>query len=244
MPQPFSDRAAPGDLDAPDALVYALRQRGHALDVRRPRFGDPLPETIGGACWRHHLRRHHERERHRRFHPSRDRIGCACRSRRRSHSSASVSARRCWRTISAAAFIVIRRPRRGRILPHPAPDPDRAARCATPGRRQVTSGIARGSTCRSARTCWQRATLFPVQAFRYGGAAFALQFHPDVTHAMMCRWTTRGHERMSLPNAKPRGAHFADRAVYDPAGPRPGSRPSSITGWGRHPRGSSTVSSR
>ena len=59
---------------------------------------------------------------------------------------------------------------------------------------------------------------FPVQAFRYGGAAFALQFHPDVTHAMMCRWTTRGHERMLLPNAKPRVAHFADRAVYDPAG--------------------------
>jgi GMP synthase (glutamine-hydrolysing) len=59
---------------------------------------------------------------------------------------------------------------------------------------------------------------FPVQAFRYDGAAFALQFHPDVTHAMMCRWTTRGHERMLLPNAKPRPAHFADRAVYDPAG--------------------------
>jgi GMP synthase (glutamine-hydrolysing) len=35
---------------------------------------------------------------------------------------------------------------------------------------------------------------------------------------MMCRWTTRGHERMLLPNAKPRVAHFADRAVYDPAG--------------------------
>ena len=34
----------------------------------------------------------------------------------------------------------------------------------------------------------------------------------------MCRWTTRGHERMLLPNAKPRDAHFADRAVYDPAG--------------------------
>jgi GMP synthase (glutamine-hydrolysing) len=59
---------------------------------------------------------------------------------------------------------------------------------------------------------------FPVQAFRYGGPAYALQFHPDVTHAMMCRWTTRGHERTLLPNAKPRVAHFADRAVYDPAG--------------------------
>ena len=38
---------------------------------------------------------------------------------------------------------------------------------------------------------------FPVQAFSYGGAAYALQFHMDVTHAMMCRWTTRGHERMA-----------------------------------------------
>jgi GMP synthase (glutamine-hydrolysing) len=58
---------------------------------------------------------------------------------------------------------------------------------------------------------------FPVQAFRYG-AAYALQFHPDVTHAIICRWTARGHERTFLPNAKPRAAHFADRAVYDPAG--------------------------
>ena len=58
---------------------------------------------------------------------------------------------------------------------------------------------------------------FPVQAFRYG-SGYALQFHPDVTHATICRWTTRGHERTFLPNAKPRAAHFADRAVYDPAG--------------------------
>jgi GMP synthase (glutamine-hydrolysing) len=56
---------------------------------------------------------------------------------------------------------------------------------------------------------------FPVQAFRYDGAAYALQFHPDVTHATICRWTTRGHERMQLPGAKPRAAHFADRAVHD-----------------------------
>ena len=58
---------------------------------------------------------------------------------------------------------------------------------------------------------------FPVQAFRYG-SGYALQFHPDVTHATICRWTTRGHERTFLPNAKPRAAHFTDRAVYDPAG--------------------------
>jgi GMP synthase (glutamine-hydrolysing) len=31
----------------------------------------------------------------------------------------------------------------------------------------------------------------------------------------MHRWTTRGHDRLEMPGAKPRTAHFADRAVYD-----------------------------
>jgi GMP synthase (glutamine-hydrolysing) len=56
---------------------------------------------------------------------------------------------------------------------------------------------------------------FKVQAFRTGPCAYGIQFHPEVTHAMMCRWTTRGHERMFLPGAKPRAAHFQDRPVYD-----------------------------
>jgi GMP synthase (glutamine-hydrolysing) len=56
-----------------------------------------------------------------------------------------------------------------------------------------------------------------VQAFSYGGLAYALQFHMDVTHATMCRWTTRGHERMAQPNAKPRESHFEDRLMHDPA---------------------------
>ena len=58
--------------------------------------------------------------------------------------------------------------------------------------------------------------MFPVQSFRTGNA-FAVQFHPEVTHAMMCRWTTRGAARLELPGAKPRAAHFADRPVYDHA---------------------------
>jgi GMP synthase (glutamine-hydrolysing) len=56
--------------------------------------------------------------------------------------------------------------------------------------------------------------IFPIQAMRYGNG-FAIQFHAEVTHAMMCRWTTRGHERMAMPGAKQRAAHFAERPVYD-----------------------------
>jgi GMP synthase (glutamine-hydrolysing) len=57
--------------------------------------------------------------------------------------------------------------------------------------------------------------LFKVQAFRYGAAAYGIQFHAEVTHAMMCRWTTRGHDRLAMPGAKPRIDHYRDRPVYD-----------------------------
>jgi GMP synthase (glutamine-hydrolysing) len=56
---------------------------------------------------------------------------------------------------------------------------------------------------------------FRNQAFQYGRAAFAFQFHSELTHQMMCRWTTRGHARLELPNARPRAAHFDDRLVHD-----------------------------
>jgi GMP synthase (glutamine-hydrolysing) len=57
--------------------------------------------------------------------------------------------------------------------------------------------------------------IFKVQAFRFGRTAYGIQFHAEVTHAMMCRWTTRGEERFALPGAKPRDQHFVDRPVYD-----------------------------
>jgi GMP synthase (glutamine-hydrolysing) len=57
---------------------------------------------------------------------------------------------------------------------------------------------------------------FSVQAFRHG-SGYALQFHPEVTHAMMYRWLVRGAHRMELPGTKQRHEHIADRAVHDHA---------------------------
>lgn len=56
---------------------------------------------------------------------------------------------------------------------------------------------------------------FPNQAFRYGARAYGLQFHPEVTHHMMCRWTVIGGEGLDLPGARPRRAHFSDRLQHD-----------------------------
>jgi GMP synthase (glutamine-hydrolysing) len=55
---------------------------------------------------------------------------------------------------------------------------------------------------------------FPVQAFRLNHA-FGLQFHPDVTNAMMHCWITRADQDLESPGALPRHRHFADRAVHD-----------------------------
>jgi GMP synthase (glutamine-hydrolysing) len=56
---------------------------------------------------------------------------------------------------------------------------------------------------------------FENQAFRFGRAAFGLQFHSELTHQMMCRWTTRGAARLELPNAQTRDQHFDGRMIHD-----------------------------
>ena len=58
---------------------------------------------------------------------------------------------------------------------------------------------------------------FTNQAYSYGRAAYCVQFHPEVTLAMMHRWTVRAAHRFVLPNVRPRRTHFSDRLIYDPA---------------------------
>ena len=56
---------------------------------------------------------------------------------------------------------------------------------------------------------------FPNQAFRYGRRAVALQFHPEVTYHMMCRWTHRGAERLTRPGAQGRPQHLGGWFQHD-----------------------------
>jgi GMP synthase (glutamine-hydrolysing) len=56
---------------------------------------------------------------------------------------------------------------------------------------------------------------FPNQAFRYGDSAFAIQFHPEVTLAMLHRWTVRASHRFNLPGAQGRAEHLEGRLIHD-----------------------------
>jgi GMP synthase (glutamine-hydrolysing) len=59
------------------------------------------------------------------------------------------------------------------------------------------------------------AETFPNQAFSYGAAAFGIQFHIELTTAMVNRWTARIGERARLPGGQTAAQHFEGRALHD-----------------------------
>jgi GMP synthase (glutamine-hydrolysing) len=56
---------------------------------------------------------------------------------------------------------------------------------------------------------------FPNQAYRYGRHAIGLQFHPEVTYHMMCRWTHQGDERLTRPGARTRSDQLGGWFQHD-----------------------------
>jgi GMP synthase (glutamine-hydrolysing) len=191
---------------------HALQKLGHALDVRRPRFGDPLPDTMrehaAAIIFGGPMSANDEDEFIRR---EIDWISVPLKDDK-PFLGICLGAQMCARLLGA------------RVSPHPQghaeigyyPIRPTAAGLSLvdPWPEQVYQWHREGFGLPDGAELLAESDMFEVQAFRYG-RAFALQFHPDVTHLMMHKWTTRGHERMALPGAKPRAAHFADRYVYD-----------------------------
>jgi GMP synthase (glutamine-hydrolysing) len=204
------------ETSTPGRIGHSLRQRGYRLDVRRPRFGDPLPATLsehdgaiifGGPMSANDSDDFIRREIDWLKVPLREQrpfLGiCLGAQMLAAHLGSRIFKHPDGH--AEVGYYPIRPTDLGRDVCDPWPD-------------QVYQWHREGFDLPLGADLLAEGDSFPVQAFRQGSSAFALQFHPDVTHAMMCRWTTRGHERTLLPNAKPRAAHFADRPVYDPAG--------------------------
>jgi GMP synthase (glutamine-hydrolysing) len=201
-----------GEHSTPGRIGNALRDLGYPLDVRRPRFEDPLPSTMaehagaiifGGPMSANDADDFIRREI--------DWIGVPLREHK-PFLGICLGAQMFARQLG------------GKVFRHP----EGHAEIGYYPIRPTSAGLAVVDAWPECVYQWHRegfdvppgaellaeGDTFEVQAIRTG-AAFALQFHPDVTHAMMHKWTTRGHDRMELPGAKPRHTHFADRAVYD-----------------------------
>jgi GMP synthase (glutamine-hydrolysing) len=99
----------------------------------------------------------------------------------------------------------------------PTPDGMRLAdEIGAPWPSHVYHWHREGFECPSGAETLATGDDFPTQAIRVGPNAFGLQFHPEVTHAMMCRWTVRAAERLKLPGAQDRARQIEGRYIHDP----------------------------
>ena len=53
------------------------------------------------------------------------------------------------------------------------------------------------------------------QAYRYGDNAWGVQFHAELTQAMMHRWVVKASHRFTMPNAQDGRQHLQGRLLYD-----------------------------
>jgi GMP synthase (glutamine-hydrolysing) len=180
----------------PGRIGHALKSRGYRLDVRRPRFDDPLPETLadhagavvfGGPQSANDTESFIRREI--------DWIGVPL-SEKKPFLGICLGAQMLARHLGT------------RVDLHP----EGQVECGYYPIRPTETGLAvcgrwpdhvyqwhrEGFELPAGSALLAEGDAFPVQAFRHGPCAYGIQFHPEVTHAMMCRWTTRGHERMGI----------------------------------------------
>ena len=194
----------------PGRIGRLLQARGYPLDIRRPRFGQSLPDTM------------------------RDHSGAVIFGGPMSanDNDAFIRIETEWIGVALrdqAPFLgvclgaqLFARHLGERVYPHPegrveigyypiVPTAE-AERMFGDGAfpRRVYQWHREGFDCPHGATLLATGLDFEVQACHLGERAFALQFHPEVTYAMMCKWTTMASDRLALPGARPTRRHHLD----------------------------------
>jgi GMP synthase (glutamine-hydrolysing) len=203
----------------PGRVGRLLQHRGAALDIRRPRFGDPLPVTMkglsgaivfGGPMSANDTDDYVQREI--------DWIGVPLRENKP------------FLGICLGAQLMVRHLGQ-KVYAHPdgkveigyyplLATPCAHAfwkRCGTNFPSHVYQWHREGFDLPTGAELLASGGDFPVQAFRYQDNAFAVQFHPEITYAMICRWTTRASDKLEAPGARPRETHLEEWYRYDTA---------------------------
>ncbi len=198
----------------PGRVGLRLRARGYDLDVRRPRFGDPLPDTLaahagaiifGGPMSANDEDAFLKQET--------DWIAVALREEVPFLGlclGAQLFARHLGAAVKPHAdghievgWFDVRATEAGQRL---VQWPDRVHQFHREG-----FDLPHGATLLATGA----QETFPNQAFSYGPAAFAIQFHIELTTAMVNRWTRRIGDRAKLPGGQAAPLHFEGRALHD-----------------------------
>jgi GMP synthase (glutamine-hydrolysing) len=195
----------------PGRVGYSLRQRGYELDIRRPRFGDPLPKTMAdhaGAVIFGGPQSANDPDDF--IKAEIDWIGVPLRDQK-PYLGICLGGQMLARHLGQRVFT---HPEGMAEVGYYPVRPTAAGRAICDWPDHQYQWHREGFDLPNGCELIAEGDIFRTQAFRVG-TGYAIQFHPEVTHAMMCRWTTRGAARMELPGTKQRHEHFADRPVYD-----------------------------
>jgi GMP synthase (glutamine-hydrolysing) len=203
----------------PGRVGRLLQARGHALDIRRPRYGDPLPQTMAGHAGAVIFGGPMSANDPDDFVKAEIDWINVCLREEASYLGICLGAQMLTKTLGGAVYT---HPQ-GRaevgyyaldLTDHGRSHADEAG-FVWPG--TVYQWHRDGFDCPPGAQCLATGGDFPVQAIRVGPRAYGVQFHPEVTPAMMCRWSVRGYERTLMPGAQLRHLHLEGWYRYDPA---------------------------
>lgn len=202
---------------SPGRVGYALRQRGYSLDIRRPPLGDPLPASVN------------------------DHSGLVVFGGPMSANDTDewiTEELRCIETFTKAdapylglclGAQMLCRVMGARVYKHSDEETEIGYYHLKPTKAGAALSRQWGADWPSQVYHWHRegfdlptsaellaeGSAFPNQAFRLGKNGYGLQFHPEVTYAMICRWTVRAFEKMQHKGAQEPAQHRAGWYEHD-----------------------------
>lgn len=197
---------------SPGRIGQYLSRCGYTLDIRRPVLGDALPETMeehaGAVIFGGPMSANDDQE-----------------FIRRETDWISVPLREGapFLGVCLGAQMLVKH-LGGQVKPHPEGyaevgyyplHPTKAGKALMEWPETVYQWHREGMTLPSGVELLAKGDLFENQAVRVGTSAFGIQFHAELTLAMLYRWTTRGAARMELPGAQARREHFEGRGLHD-----------------------------
>jgi GMP synthase (glutamine-hydrolysing) len=203
-----SERSTPG------RVGLMLREKGFVLDIRRPSMGDPLPDTLadhfGAVIFGGPMSAN----------DSDDFI-----KRETDWIAVPLKETKPFLGICLGAQMMAKH-LGGTVGPHPEElveigyypiVPTAAGTALGSWPQYVYHWHREGFTLPSGCACLATSEAFANQAYRYGPAAFGIQFHPEVTRLMMHRWSVSGAHRFVLKGAQHGNEHLAGNLLHDAA---------------------------
>jgi GMP synthase (glutamine-hydrolysing) len=198
----------------PGAVGQWLTDNGIPLDVRRPRFGDPLPDTMeahsgaiifGGPMSANDSDDYIKQEI--------DWIGVPL-SEKKPFLGICLGAQMLAKHLGA------------KVLAHPTGRLEAGYEPVAPLETAVNLGPwpshvyhwhSEGFTLADGAVALAQGNVFEHQGFSYGPSAYGFQFHPEITLAMIYGWTTRSAARLSRPGAQQPCEHLKAHCLYGAA---------------------------